>query len=183
MKYYAGSKRSAGGVLSSSKKQKMTVIVRPKGEMKFFDTPINHLATDTVTTYRLNNIPQGTDFNERIGLKIKLHYVEGIIIGSSSQPIRLELYSANDASITPSCGYSQQIDRRLLNQHKTVFLHNGTENNLQGYHLKHNLPYGINCRYNTDVASSLNAGSLVCSLAVPIATAITGYFRVWYTDV
>jgi len=177
-------KRALNFGTPNSKRQKTAPMVVYRGvkpEMKYFDTIIVHTAALS-SSRRINNISTGTNFNERVGNRIKMHHIEGVIVGSGSQPVRLELLMANDASITSGPNFADAVDRNAQSHLKTVFLHNGTQPNLNGYWLQHKLPYGVVSRYGDSSASSCNSNAIILSLSCPVASTITGYVRIWYTD-
>lgn len=180
-------KRALNFAMTPSKRQKTGTnaplyrVIKP--EMKYFDTPIDDHITQLTSARRINNIATGTGHNQRIGSKIKIWHIEGVVVSSNSQPVRIEIFLPNDATVVGNVPYAADLDRKSNAHLKTQFLHNGSHQNLQGYWLQHKLPYGVVSRYSDTSSSSLCAGSIVVSLAVPVATTITGYFRVWYTDV
>jgi len=176
-------KRALNFGTPNSKRQKTAPMVLYRGlkpEMKFFDTPIVH-TTSVGTSWRINNIATGAVHDQRVASKIKMHHIEGVIVGSSSQPIRIEIYNAFDASNTGIVGYANALDRRTASHLRTVFLHNGTQPNLNGYWLQHKLP-GIVARYADTSSSSCVSNAITVSISLPVAATVTGYLRIWYTD-
>jgi len=177
-------KRALNFGTPNAKRQKtnstMVVYRGLKPEMKYIDTPIVH-TTSIGTSWRINNIASGAASDQRVGTKIKMHHIEGVIVGSASQPVRIEIYNAFDASVTGVVPFGAAIDRKTASHLRTIFMHNGCNPNLNGYWLQHKLP-GTVARYADTSSSSCNSNAITVSLSLPVAATVTGYLRLWYTD-
>jgi len=79
--------------------------------------------------------------------------------------------------------YDQPVDRNSQSVLKTSFLHGGINPNSRGAHVQHKLPLGIITKFRAAAGSTLNSNEIVARITSPATTTITGYFRIWYTDV
>jgi len=152
-----------------------------KPEMKNFIRDVSHSAV-TSSSYFLNNIAQGTSVDGRIGAKIKIYRIEYVLAQISGDPIRVDLLINNTAGGTPSHAYDEDISRNLHTVLDTRFLHSGASLNSRGAMVSKKLPYPIVAKY-TGATATCNYNQIVAHLTTPVATTVTGYFRIYYTDI
>lgn len=153
----------------------------PRTEMKHLTTTTVYTAT-TANAFVINNPVQGPAQNERIGNKIKVHFIEAVIACTASTPIRLDLVLPNDSNVAFTATYDGALDRRSVNPLLTRFLHNGTTTAAAGTLISHRLPFGIVTKHLDGTNATPNKNAIIVCLSTPVAQTITGYFRTWYTD-
>jgi len=186
MKYYSGSKRAAGGVLSSSKMAKtgnttINIYRGNKTEMKFFDTDIVHAST-TGSSTTINFVPNTTAVQGRVGNKIKIWRVEMMLASSNSTPILVRLVLPKDPTAFVLPTFTTFIDPGTATVLKTQYLHNGAQPNTSGYHCNHKLPLGLVSEYNDIAGTDLTKNNLLAVFNQPIGGTINGTTRIWFTD-
>lgn len=155
--------------------------VGTKPEMKTLVTTTTYVA-DTTDVRSICTMAAGSASGQRVGNRIKVWCVEGLVACSASTPIRLDIMTY-DTSGSITYTYDGALDRRKLFPVFSKFLINGTTQAAAGYQFFHRLPYGIVVRYPDDSSTGGCHNDIVACLATPGAETITGYFRIWYTDV
>ena len=160
----------------------MVLYRSPRPEMKFFETTFAYAGIATLNL-DLNEMAQGSNVNERVGNKIKVWSIEFILAQAAGDPIRVDLLMPNLVTDNPSHTFSQAVDRKKFNVLLTKFLHSGANENSRGCIVRHKLPYGVVTKFFDSGANSCNSNLIMAHITTPSATTVTGYFRIWYTDV
>lgn len=151
-------------------------------EVKFNDLPIVYNSASAATFF-INSINQGTAVFNRVGAKVKVYKVEYVIAQASGDPVRVDLLLNNVAGSSPAHTFDTSINRRLFSILSTKYLHSGASLNSRGALVTYNLPYPVIAKFGDALGSTINAGQIAARITTPSATTVTGYFRVFYTDV
>lgn len=151
-----------------------------KPEMKHFQTLLTHSST-TNSVRRINLVPNGSGLFERQAAKIKIHHIEMVL--ASTESIRMTILLPNNEGATPSLTYAQSVTRENDNVIKDVFLHSGSSPDARGALVQHKLPLGMVSKFNGTAGTDINSNVLWVVLNQPSNGTITGYFRIWFTDV
>jgi len=155
--------------------------VRPEIKYKQFNvTAYNNISA---ATFFISAIGQGSDVQDRIGARVKIYKVEYILAQTSGESIRVDLSINNVAGSTPSHTFTQAANRTTQTMLSTKFLHSGANLNSRGAMVLYKLPYPLLSKYTSSSAASGSSGQLVAHVTTPTTTTVTGYFRVYYTDV
>lgn len=153
-----------------------------KPEMKYLTTTITYSAA-VAGTYDINGVPQGGAEDNRIGAKIKIWSIEYVLAQASGDPIRVDLLLNNVSGGTISHAYDGAIERNKVTVLDTRFLHSGADENSRGVLIRKKLPFGVVSKYTAALGSSVNHNQMVARITTPSSTTVSGYFRIWYTDV
>jgi len=148
-----------------------------KPEMKHLATQVSIVADSNLF---INSIDSGPDVNDRIGVKVKIMHIEGVI--SCPKPCRVDILHTNAVSGAPTHGYSGAVDRTKFNVLDTMFFSPNTDSVTQGHKINHKLPYGLISKYNDASGANINKGKILARITTNATTSVSGYFRVWYTD-
>jgi len=161
----------------------MVIYRGPKPEMKYFTVFPLYVSAVSVSTI-INRIDQGTAVFNRIGSKVKIWHIEYVLVGDTSgASFRCDLLLNNTTPQLVTHTYDEPVDRNSQSVLRTTFFHGGTNNNARGAHIQHKLPLGIITKFRAASGSTLNSNEIVARITSPATTTITGYFRIWYTDV
>lgn len=170
-----------------SAKKRRTMTPRPrtlvrvsKPEMKHISFLLSHTAT-TGANLDITAIPQGSDVNERIGNKIKIWRISGVV--NCTVPTLAHLIMPYDASTTPTNTYSAATvvnDNMYFN---TYCLNPHTTANANCFEINHKFPMGLVTRYGDGTATDIVKNKLVFQTNCPTTATVNGFIRVWYTDV
>lgn len=150
-----------------------------KPEMKYHVLNVTHV-TSNATTQSINEIPGGPGVLQRVGAKVKIWNIEWVL--ACQVPTRVDLILANQASDTPTNTYPSAIDRTEFNQIEMMQLHPPTTSTA-AFSGNVKLPLGLIAKYNLTAGSSINKGKLYARITSQTNQTVTGYFRIWYTDV
>jgi len=147
--------------------------------MKHLATQVVHTATNESNLF-INSIDSGPDVNDRVGVKAKIMHIEGIV--GAINPFRVDILHQNAVSGAPTHGFTGAVDRTKFNVLET-FCFNPDSSQSSAYKINHKLPYGLIAKYNDASGSNINKGKILVRLTCSFNQNISGYFRVWYTDV
>jgi len=154
-------------------------LVRP--EMKHLSTSIAHTSTSASNLF-INEINSGSDVNDRIGVKCKIQHIEAIV--SSQDPIRVDILHTNAVSGAPVHTFTGPVDRTKFNVLETYVFSPNDPSKKDAWKINYKLPYGLISKYNDGAGVNINKGKILVRITCNSTSAIvTGYFRVWYTDV
>ena len=149
--------------------------VRP--EMKAADYPVTHTST-TAFNLHMTGLAQGTGVFERIGNKVKVWRIEGIV--KADVPVRIQILAPNDAKTAPFNTndklFNYRSDRLLAEYVLDAQVANSWK------HVNYKLPLGQNAVYNGSVSGSIVKGSIYVRLLTAASTTLGGEFRIYYTD-
>ena len=154
--------------------------IRPEIKYKQFNLTYSTVAS---TTQFLSSIGQGSGVDERIGAKVKIYKVEYILAQTSGDPIRVDISINNVADATPAHTFSQAANRTTQTMLSTKFLHSGANLNSRGGMVVVKMPYPVMSKYTGSGSDTVSSGQVIAHITTPTTTTITGYFRVYYTDV
>jgi hypothetical protein len=150
-----------------------------KPEMKTAVTAITHAATTDTYTF-INSLAEGAGQNDRIGARVKIHYIE--VQARCALPFRAELLLGNNLT-TPSHTADQAVDRDIFNVLDRVYMNpNSNSGNAEFMKMDHKLPYGLIAKYSAATGADIQKGKLWLVLSSIAASTINGYVRIWYTD-
>lgn len=161
------------------------VVVRGnKAEMKSSTTTVAYSAA-TADTFAISNIAAGSGRGFRIGNKIKVWAIEYFLGSSDSANIRVDILNSSSGTASPTVShtYYTEVNRDDYQLIETHTLHNGTLINSNGCYQVIKLPVGINCKYNGTLSTNCITNQLLAHITTPSSATVSGYFRIWYTDV
>ena len=164
----------------SNKRQRRAPLYRAvKPEMKFRDLGFSYTAL-TNTNLLLTDVPTGTGFDDRVGNRIKVHYIEYFLRSQST--VRCDILCGNDATAVPVHTIDGPVNRNSFNVIKSeVYNPNSTGNWMQYDSAK--LPFGMIVKYSASTGATGNSNNIRVRLQTPTSTDINGYFRIYFTDV
>jgi len=149
-------------------------------EMKTFSRAIIHSAT-TLSETRFNQISQGTGPDQRIGSKIKVLRLEGMM-RCSTNSVRATIYSPKDVNEVLGASLEGPIDRDKYWVLKDWWLHTGTVNDNRGAFFSHKLPLGANSEYTSTGGTGLRKNLFWLRIQSTGNADVTGFMRCWYID-
>ena len=149
-------------------------------EMKTYSRAIVHTAA-TLTELRFNQISQGTGPGQRIGSKIKVLRLEGMIRCPLTS-VRLTIYAPKDVNEVMGASLEGPIDRDKFWVIKDWWLHSNTSADNRGHFFHHKFPLGANSEYVGTNGSGLRKNSFLLRIQTTGSTDATGYMRCWYID-
>ena len=174
------------GTPSTSKRRRTmgatTVVLRtgPKPEMKHTSYTLAHSAVANANL-SLSTLAQGSDVNNRIGNKVKIWRITGQI--NSDEPIKAHLLMPYDASATPATGFSSTNVTDQMNYKIWCLNPSDVTNGPNVYDINYKFPSGIVVRYGSSTSTDVIKNHLYFQTNTPSATTVSGYIRIWYTDV
>lgn len=169
---------------SASKRQKTApplILYRgPKTEMKYFDTNIPYTGL-TATSVCINLVDTATI--RRIGNKIKIHRITGIVTETSSaNTVRVMLLLPKVAATAPTVNFGQPNDPAEMLTLYDKFHNNGTNAGATGSHINVKLPLGIVAHYDGTLGTSIQRNAIYMAVATVANENIVINARIWYTD-
>lgn len=174
---------------SASKRQKTApplILYRGlKSEMKYFDTNIPYTNL-TATSVCINLVGAGAAIGSnsgRIGNKIKIHRITGIVTEtSSSNTVRVMLLLPKVAATPPAVNFGQPVDPAEMLTLYDKFHNNGTNFGATGSHINVKLPLGIVAHYDGQLSTSINRNAIYMAVATVAQESCVVNARIWYTD-
>ena len=156
-----------------------------KTEMKNRVVSIIH-TTSLNSVTRINAITQGSAINQRIGSKVKVLRVEGLIRSTTDKSLRATLYSPKTGS---AVSLAPSLDGPVdLNDYWVVkdwWMHNGTSPNGRGAFFSHKFPMGVITEFaigSTAADADFRKGMLLLRIQATSSDTVQGYVRCWYVD-
>ena len=149
-------------------------------EMKTFSRPLVHTAT-TLSEITFNNIAQGVASGQRIGSKIKVLRLEGML-RCATNSVRATVYAPKDVNEVLGASLEGPIDRDKYWVLRDYWLHTGTINDNRGAFFSHKLPLGAIAEYGGSSGASHRKNKFYLRLQTTGAADVTGYIRTWYID-
>jgi len=154
----------------------------PRTEMKRIETGISHFATTSNT--ECTAIVQGRDVNERIGNRVKVLRIEGLIRSTTDKVLRVTLCSPKDNSTAPANTISSALDLDDFWVVKDWFLNAGTEVNNRGHMFNIKFPMGAVTQFGAPTAgtSDYRKNRFILRIVSEGTDTVIGYVRTWYID-
>lgn len=169
-----------------AKRQRMTTrsmsrrVYGIKPEMKDFSVTVSHSAA-TASDHLLSAINNGSAEYERIGAKVKFWNIECCFV--SPESFRLDLYIPNDPTTTSTHTYSTAMDSESYTKLGTYYFNNNVSGKYEGQYFFHKLPLGVVSKWSGTAGTTVVKNAIQARITTHSSTTVTGYFRLWYTDV
>ena len=125
-----------------------------KLEMKHGVSTVVHAATAS-TNQSVNLVGQGSGISEKIGSKIKILFIEGIVQNVSDTSLKIDMPVGNDAGDPPPHGCSDPVERQAFSVLKTFFLCHNAPMNADGHLVSHELPLGLVFKHSNATGASV----------------------------
>lgn len=178
-----------GTPASASKRQNTTaplILYRaPKSEIKYFNTNIPYTGL-TATSACINLVDSGatiTSTSGRVGNKIKIHRITGIVTEtSSSATVRVMLLLPKVAATAPTVNFGQPNDPAEMTTLYDKFHNNGTNWGATGSHINVKLPLGIVAHYDGQGGTTIQRNAIYMAVATVGNENCVINARIWYTD-
>lgn len=169
-----------GTASRAAKRPKKTVVVRgKKSEMKKEAFGVTYAAA-TTADLELTSIANGPQSHARIGAKVKIWRIDGII--RTDIPCRVDLLVPYETDNAPAYGLDgvAAADTYMV---LDTYLFNPNTTGYEQFHINHKLPYGMIVHYSGDTATTVRRNQIIARIQTRANTTIYGYLRVWFTDV
>ena len=158
-----------------------TVVLRagPKPEMKHASYIVSHTGA-TFANLSLSTMAQGTSVNNRVGNKIKIWRITGVL--TSAAPVKAHLLMPYDPSATPTSGFSSTSVSDQMN-YKIWTLNPSITGSANVFDVNYRFPSGIVVRYGSSTSTDILKNHLYFQTNTGASSTVNGQIRIWYTDV
>ena len=135
-------------------------------------------------TLGLNVVSQGAATFERIGSKIKIWRIDYMIENvNNSNAVRVTLQIPNIVGAASTQNFASSVDRESFTLLKDTIYHSGTAQSPRGILQSHQLPVGVVSKYAGVAGTTINHNQIQARITTSGTETLSGYFRIWYTDV